>query len=110
MQLTLLDWLAVAAYFAATILAGLWVSRRSRSVEGYTGCISGALMKGDYLDAIRSAGFSEVRVVGESRYPIGEGNPDETEKALFGDVDVTPDELRATAEAVVSLKVAARKA
>ena len=80
-----------------------------RSVEGYAGCISGALLKEDYLDAIRSAGFSEVRVVGESRYPIGEGNPDETEKALFGDVDVTPDELRATAEAVVSLKVSARK-
>jgi len=81
-----------------------------RSVEAYAGCISGALPKEDYLDAIRSAGFSEVRVVGESGYPIGEGNPDGTETALFGDVNVTPDELRATAEAVVSLKVAARKA
>jgi len=81
-----------------------------RSVEGYTGCISGALMKEDYLDAIRSAGFSEVQVVGESSYPIGEGNPDETEMALFGDEKVSPDELKATAEAVVSLKVAARKA
>ena len=81
-----------------------------RSVEAYAGCISGALMKEDYLDAIRSAGFSEVRVAEESGYPIGESNPDETELVLFRDENVSPGEMKAAAEAVVSLRVAARKA
>ena len=42
------------------------------SVAALTGCIAGALMKEDYLEAIRSAGFRDVRVVGESIYPIAE--------------------------------------
>jgi len=81
-----------------------------RSVEGYAGCISGALLKEDYLGAIRSAGFAEVRVADESIYPVGTSNPDETELALFRDGAITPADMRAAAESVVSVKVAARKA
>jgi len=81
-----------------------------RSVEAYAGCISGALLKEDYLEAIRSAGFSEVRVAEESSYPVGGSNPDETELALFRDKNVSPGEVKAAAESVVRLKVAARKA
>jgi arsenite methyltransferase len=42
------------------------------SVRALTGCIAGALKKEDYLDAIRSSGFADVRIVEESTYPIGE--------------------------------------
>jgi SAM-dependent methyltransferase len=38
------------------------------SIEGYVGCISGAVMKDVYLDAIRSAGFDEVAVIEESAF------------------------------------------
>jgi SAM-dependent methyltransferase len=39
---------------------------RSRVHEGnWCGCVSGALAEGEYLDAIRSAGFADVRVVAE---------------------------------------------
>jgi len=38
------------------------------SIEGYIGCISGAVMKDAYLDAIRSAGFDEVAVIEESAF------------------------------------------
>jgi arsenite methyltransferase len=81
-----------------------------RSLEAYAGCISGALMKEEYLNAVRAAGFSEVRIAGESVYPVGSSHPDETELALFRDENVTPAEMRAAAEAVVSLKVQATKA
>jgi SAM-dependent methyltransferase len=42
------------------------------SVHALTGCIAGALQKEDYLDAIQSAGFTDVRVVDEVSYSIAE--------------------------------------
>jgi arsenite methyltransferase len=80
-----------------------------RSVEGYAGCISGALLKEEYLGAVRAAGFSEVGIVEESIYPVGSSSPDATEQALFRDDQVTPEEMRQAEEAVVSVKVKATK-
>ncbi len=40
------------------------------SVEAYVGCVSGALMKDKYLDAIKSAGFKDVSVIDESIFPL----------------------------------------
>lgn len=40
------------------------------SVEAYVGCVSGALMKEKYLDAIKSAGFKDVSIVDESIFPL----------------------------------------
>ncbi len=36
------------------------------SVEAYAGCIAGASLKNDYLQAIQTAGFHDVKVVGET--------------------------------------------
>ncbi|GAH26632.1 unnamed protein product, partial [marine sediment metagenome] len=33
------------------------------SVEAYIGCISGAMMRDEYLGAIKAAGFQEVRII-----------------------------------------------
>ncbi len=91
------------------VLTGPLPESVRRSVEGYAGCISGALLKEDYLSAIRSAGFSEVRIVEESGYPLGAGSPDATEQALFRDETVSREEMLRAAEAVVSVKVQAVK-
>ncbi|MGC8723620.1 MAG: arsenite methyltransferase [Acidobacteriota bacterium] len=78
------------------------------SVEAYAGCISGAMLKVDYLEAIREAGFNEVRIVGESHYLIGSINPDTSELAALGEALPTED-VAAAAESVVSVKVRAVK-
>ena len=80
-----------------------------RSVEAYAGCIAGAMLKDDYLAAIRQAGFTEVEVQAESGYEVGSSNPDESELALLNEDGVTPEEARAAAAAVVSIKVTARR-
>ncbi len=49
-----------------------------KSMEAYTACIAGAETRERYLSLISGAGFDDVTVVGEARYPI-EGvleNPD----------------------------------
>lgn len=42
------------------------------SVRALTGCIAGALKKDDYIDAIRDAGFEDVKIVDETIYPVSE--------------------------------------
>lgn len=42
-----------------------------KSFEAWAGCIAGALEKSQYLDAIRRAGFKNVRIVSQSTYNIG---------------------------------------
>ena len=41
-----------------------------KSNEAYIGCLAGAIMKEEYLQIIRSVGFSEVNVVAESSFPV----------------------------------------
>lgn len=79
------------------------------SVEAYVGCISGASLRDDYLDMIAAAGFEAVGVVAEGSYPIGTTNPDATELAAMEATGLSAEDLRATAQAVVSVKVRARK-
>jgi SAM-dependent methyltransferase len=79
------------------------------SVEAYAGCISGAMLRDDYLAAMRDAGFGRVEVAAESAYPIGSSNPDATEMAAIAE-GLPPEDVRAAAESVVSVKVRALKA
>jgi arsenite methyltransferase len=78
-----------------------------RSVEAYAGCIAGAMLKDDYLAAIRAAGFTEVTVEAENGYEIGFSNPDASEAAVLTDASIPTEDLRAAADSVISVKVRA---
>ncbi|MFN3480679.1 MAG: arsenite methyltransferase [Thermodesulfovibrionales bacterium] len=40
------------------------------SIEAYIGCLAGAVMRDDYIKAIKNAGFQEVRVIDESAFLV----------------------------------------
>ncbi len=40
------------------------------SIEAYIGCLAGAVMKDDYIKAIKNAGFQGVRIIDESAFPV----------------------------------------
>jgi len=40
------------------------------SVAAYVSCIAGAMIKDDYLDVIKEAGFKDVRLLKEKKYPV----------------------------------------
>ncbi len=42
------------------------------SVEAYTGCIAGAIMKEEYLATVKAAGFEEVEIISEAAFGIGQ--------------------------------------
>ena len=79
------------------------------SAAAYVGCLSGAIMKDAYLEAIRAAGFENVRIVEESSFPIDCMANDPTAQAIGNTINLTPDELSDLADSVVSIKVAGKK-
>ncbi len=79
------------------------------SLKAYAECIAGAWLKEEYLAAISDAGFGDVTVEGEAVYPIVPSRPDASDTASPVLSKVFPEDLRAAAEAIVSLKVRALK-
>jgi SAM-dependent methyltransferase len=75
------------------------------SVEAYVGCLSGAIMKEEYMDAIKKAGFKEVKITGETSFPIELMVNDSTAKRLVKDMKIPKEKLKEIARSVVSVKV-----
>jgi len=81
-----------------------------RDLDAYAACVAGALQKDDYLAAIQNAGFTDLVVVGESRYDLRGLDPAEIAAAQARNPAITAADLMAAAEAVVSVQIQATKA
>jgi AbrB family looped-hinge helix DNA binding protein len=79
------------------------------SAEAYTGCVSGALLKEDYLGAIKSAGFWEVNVIDESEFPLDLASSGQTCQIDSGDQKASIEALREIGDSIISIKVGAVK-
>ena len=75
------------------------------SVQAYTGCLAGALLKDAYVGAIEAAGFEEIEIVDETSFPLDCITSDPTAAAISGDLELAPAEIEATADAIRSIKV-----
>ena len=80
-----------------------------QNMDAYAACLAGALLKEEYLGAIRSAGFSQTNVVGESGYDFVDPGPDQVAAAKAIDPGLSAQELRAAVASVSSIKVSATK-
>jgi len=80
------------------------------SVEAYVGCISGAVMKEEYIEAVRKAGFREVKVRDETSFPIENMANDPTAKAITNKMNAPKENLEEIGNSVVSIKVEGKKA
>jgi SAM-dependent methyltransferase len=79
------------------------------SVEAYVGCIAGAALKEEYLGAIQSAGFMDIRVLGEAIVPVEFILNDPAAQAIIENAAITPEITREVANSVISAKVSAVK-
>jgi len=79
------------------------------SVASYVGCISGALLKHEYLDEINKAGFADIKIIDESVFPVDYIVNDPTAQAVINKIGVSVDEINDMARSVVSIKVHAVK-
>jgi arsenite methyltransferase len=80
-----------------------------RSVRAYVGCLSGAVLKNQYLRLISDAGFSDVHVVSENTFPIEMMMKDPTAVAIVKKSDLPKDKLKNLTRKVLSVRVSATK-
>ncbi len=79
------------------------------SVEAYIGCLSGAMMRDDYLKVISKAGFKNVKVLGENTFTIDVMANDPTAKAILDRPEVSAEDIKSAENSVASIKVSATK-
>lgn len=79
------------------------------SVAAYVGCIAGAVLKEQYLQSVRSAGFDDIHVLGEDVFPMDWTAHDPNAEAVIEGLRLSEEELKDLAQSVVSLKVTAVK-
>lgn len=75
------------------------------SIEAYIGCLSGAILKDEYIEAIREAGFQEVRIAEETSFPIECMANDPTAKAVIKNLTIPPEKVKEVADSVISIKI-----
>ena len=75
------------------------------SIEAYIGCLSGAIMRDEYIGTIEAAGFHEVRIIEEVSFPIECMTNDPTAKLTMENLEILPETVREVAASVVSIKV-----
>jgi SAM-dependent methyltransferase len=74
------------------------------SIEAYIGCLSGAIKRDEYIEAIRGAGFQEVSIIDETSFPIECMANDPTTKTIIKNLEIPPEEIKEVAGSVVSIK------
>lgn len=79
------------------------------NMASYIGCISGAIIKADYLNAIRYAGFKDVKIMDEAVFPLSCIVSDETAFIFKNKMNLSEKQLKDLEDVVVSIKVSAIK-
>uniref|UniRef100_A0A7V0Z774 Arsenite methyltransferase n=1 Tax=candidate division WOR-3 bacterium TaxID=2052148 RepID=A0A7V0Z774_UNCW3 len=63
------------------------------SIEAYIGCLSGAIMKDEYIKTIKEAGFQDVKIIDETHFPIECMANDPTAKAIMENMKIPPEKI-----------------
>jgi SAM-dependent methyltransferase len=82
------------------------------SVEAYVGCISGAVMRDEYIETIKTAGFQEVKIINETSFPLELLTNDPAVKTIVENLKIPTEQKEdflKFASSVVSIKVYAAK-
>jgi len=75
------------------------------SVDALVGCVAGASLKEDYLEAITSAGFVDIHIVDDTPFKMASDAVDPMVKSLVEGLGLSAEEVKDTARSVVSMKV-----
>jgi len=79
------------------------------SVAAYVGCLSGAMVKAEYLHTIEAAGFQDVKVISETAFPFVALLNDPTAQAVIEANNLSDEEVREAGGSIISITVNALK-
>ncbi|HDP97118.1 MAG TPA: arsenite methyltransferase [Euryarchaeota archaeon] len=80
-----------------------------QSAEAYIGCISGAIIKEDYLRLIEESGFGDVRIIEENSIGKDAWSDQLLPDSIIEQFDIPPEDLEDFAKSIISIKVQAIK-
>jgi SAM-dependent methyltransferase len=75
------------------------------SIEAYIGCVTGAMLKDEYIKAISEAGFQDVRIMGETAFPVEFIGNDPCTKEIIKNSNMPLEKIGEVAESIRSIKV-----
>jgi SAM-dependent methyltransferase len=79
------------------------------NISAYISCISGAILKDDYLNIIKKAGFTDIKILEESIYPVNNIISDDSAAIMKNSKDLSRDGNINIENSVLSIKVSAIK-
>jgi len=79
------------------------------SMEAYIGCVSGAILKNDYIKSMKNAGFEDIRILEQTSFPIDVLTINPRVMETIKQMDIPIEKLKDLANSVVSVKIEATK-
>lgn len=79
------------------------------SVEAYVGCIGGAVLKDEYLKALRDSGFEEIQVLDASSFSLDSAVNDPGVSSILESVNLSAEEAGEISKTIESIRVVAIK-
>jgi arsenite methyltransferase len=79
------------------------------SVEAYVGCVAGAVAKDAYMEAIRDAGFQDVKILKETGFPFELMAADPVVQSIAQGTAMTREMGQRIADSILSISVYAKK-
>jgi SAM-dependent methyltransferase len=79
------------------------------SIEAYVGCVSGALLKDEYIQAIEDAGFQNVKIEDEVSFPAESVTNDPTARELIKKYSISPEKVEDVVSSIQSVRISAVK-
>ncbi len=75
------------------------------SIEAYIGCLSGALIRDEYIKLLKEAGFKDVTIIDETSFPIEFIMNDPSVKSIIEDSKIPCEKLKEISSSIISIKV-----
>jgi SAM-dependent methyltransferase len=80
-----------------------------KSTRGYVGCISGALLKEEYMKNIVDAGFDHINIDKEVHFPVEMIVSDPSGQMIKKELHLTEEEVNRVADSILSITVSGIK-
>ncbi len=79
------------------------------SVSAYVGCVSGAVLRDEYIKIIESQGFEDVRILDETAFPVEFILSEPTISSFLQGLKISKEEIDDLSGSILSVKVFAKK-
>ncbi len=79
------------------------------SVEAYIGCLSGAMMRNEYIENIKRVGFQEIRIIDEKSFPLDYIFNDANADIIIENLDIPLEKMKEVSNSVISIKISGIK-